>query len=399
MANKFKIDTQCVLEYDDKLHTNPHILPIYATSSFDMGTFEQGMEIFKGQKEGHVYGRYGNPTIDLTAQKIANLEGFGLHTEAYAFMTSSGMSAITVLLQTLFEKGGTIITQEDLYGGTTELFKSVFTRFGISTIFMNLSDTESLEDILKSSQTPTVVYVETPSNPLCNCIDLSIIASVCSGHGAISIVDNTFCTPLIQQPFLHGIDFVIHSTTKYLNGHGNSIAGVIVGWKEEYKKAIWNVLKLTGATCNPFDAWLVYNGLKTLGLRLERHSQNAGKLAAFLNNHIGVETVNYTGLEHHPSFKIAQKQMKLHGGMLSFEVKGGKNAAGKLMNQLKLATYTPTLGDVNTLVLHPRTSSHLNVDSSICEKNGITEGLIRVSVGIENVSDIIQDFEVALNHI
>ncbi|MBK8080726.1 MAG: PLP-dependent transferase [Saprospiraceae bacterium] len=215
----------------------------------------------------------------------------------------------------------------------------------------------------------------------------------------MTIVDNTFCTPMIQQPFGLGADFIIHSTTKYLNGHGNSIAGVIVGHNENYRASIGKFLKLIGATCNPFDAWLVYNGLKTLGLRMERHSLNAKTLADYLNSHPKINNVNYVGLPNHKGYEIAKKQMKMSGGMLSFEVKGGFLAAKKLMNALRLATYAPTLGDVNTLVLHPRTSSHLNVNPEICEKNGITEGLIRVSVGIENISDIIRDFSEALEKI
>ncbi|MBK8369891.1 MAG: aminotransferase class I/II-fold pyridoxal phosphate-dependent enzyme [Saprospiraceae bacterium] len=399
MPGKYKIDTHCVVEYDDQVSTKPHILPIYATSSFEMEGMDEAAEIFKGKNPGHVYGRYGNPTIDTTAKKIADLEGFGLGISAYAFMTSSGMSAISVLVQSILKSGSVIITQEDLYGGTTELFKTVFSQFNITTSQIDLNNHELLEQLLKKDAIPKVVYIETPSNPVCTCIDIEKVVTLCKKYDVMTIVDNTFCTPMIQQPFGLGADFIIHSTTKYLNGHGNSIAGVIVGHNENYRASIGKFLKLIGATCNPFDAWLVYNGLKTLGLRMERHSLNAKTLADYLNSHPKINNVNYVGLPNHKGYEIAKKQMKMSGGMLSFEVKGGFLAAKKLMNALRLATYAPTLGDVNTLVLHPRTSSHLNVNPEICEKNGITEGLIRVSVGIENISDIIRDFSEALEKI
>jgi methionine-gamma-lyase len=399
MSGEYKIDTQCVTEYDDQVTTKPHILPIYATSSFEMEGMDEAAEIFKGNQHGHVYGRYGNPTIDTTAKKIADLEGFGLDMSTYAFMTSSGMSAISVLIQTILKSGSVIITQEDLYGGTTELFKTVFSQFGIKTVSMDLNNSKLLEEALKMDSIPKVVYIETPSNPVCTCIDIQKVATLCKKYNVVSIVDNTFCTPVIQQPFAFGIDFIIHSTTKYLNGHGNSIAGVIIGHLDEYKTPVGKLLKLIGATCNPFDAWLVYNGIKTLGLRMDRHSVNAKKLAEYLNHHPKINKVNYVGLPNHQGHEIAKKQMKDFGGMLSFEVKGGFEMAKRMMNSLKLATYAPTLGDVNTLVLHPRTSSHLNVQPEICEKNGITDGLIRVSVGIENSSDIIADFSEALDNI
>lgn len=399
MNNNFSFDTQCVLEYKDERTTKPHILPIYATSSFEMENMAHGTEIFTGKEKGHVYGRYGNPTIDTTAKKIADLEAYGSEFQPYGFLTSSGMSAIAVLLQSLLQYGDTVLTQQDLYGGTTELFKAVFSRMNVKTIFSNLQDPEEVEQILTTNPDIKVLYLETPSNPTCACVDLALLSEICRRNNVITITDNTFCTPLIQRPFHHGIDFIIHSTTKYLNGHGNSIAGVIIGKDPAYRDAVWKTLKLTGSTCNPFDAWLIYNGLKTLGLRMERHSHNAMELASFLESHPSVSKVNYAGLSHHPTHVIARKQMSMFGGMLSFEVNGDSEAVRVVMDNLKLATYAPTLGDVNTLVLHPRSSSHLNVSTDICEKNGITQNLIRVSVGIENIKDIVADFDRALSQV
>lgn len=399
MNKKMHIDTHCVLEYDGKNFSQPHILPIYATSSFVMESFEHGEAVFTGQKQGQVYGRYGNPTVDEVAAKIAALESHGMEKQAFGLMTSSGMSAISTLLQSLLQKGDAILTQEDLYGGTTELFKSVFPAMGIRTFFTDLKDISALEVLIKNNPDIKVLYFETPSNPTCSCLDIKALAEFSKKNGLASIVDNTFCTPVIQQPLQLGVDFVIHSTTKYLNGHGNSIAGIIVGIDEARKPAIWKTLKLMGGTCNPFDAWLVHIGMKTLGLRMEKHSSNAMSLATYLENHAKVSKVNYVGLKSHESFETASSQMRLPGGMLSFEVDGGYEAAKKCINSLSLAKYAPTLGDVNTLVLHPRTSSHLNVDPAISEKNGITQGLIRVSVGIEATDDILSDFENALNSI
>jgi len=241
-----------------------------------------------------------------------------------------------------------------------------------------------------------MIYLETPANPTMACIDIPWLATLAKSKNVLTAIDNTFCTPLIQQPLAMGIDFVVHSTTKYINGHGNSIAGVIIGHREKYKKNIWTTLKLAGTNCNPWDAWLINNGIKTLALRMERHCSNAQALAEFLNVHPNVSHVNYNGLPSHADHELAKSQMKGFGGMLSFEVKAGMEAAIQFMNNLKFCSLAPTLGDVDTLILHPATSSHLNVDRALREANGISDGLVRVSVGIEDIDDIIYDLEQAL---
>lgn len=238
--------------------------------------------------------------------------------------------------------------------------------------------------------------METPANPTLACIDIKWIAELAKSKNVLTAIDNTFCTPILQQPLALGIDFVVHSTTKYINGHGNSIAGIIIGHLEEYKKGIWTTLKLAGTNCSPWDAWLINNGLKTLSLRMEKHCSNAQKLAEFLLRHPKVNLVNYNGLPDHPDHSLAKAQMKGFGGMLSFEIKGGMQAALGFMDKLDFCSLAPTLGDVDTLILHPSTSSHLNVDKELREANGITDGLIRVSVGIEDIDDIIHDIEQAL---
>ncbi len=388
--------TLCVIEHKDTKTTPPHQLPIYATSSFVFEEVEESIEIFKGNKSGHVYSRYGNPTIDTVAEKIAAMEGKGSEEVPFAFLTSSGMSAISTLLYTLLNAGDAVLTQANIYGGTTELFNKVLSRHGIHPVFARFDQMEELDHIIVNNPGIKAIYLETPSNPTLDCVDLSEIARMAQKHGIVTIIDNTFCTPYLQQPFLFGIDFVIHSATKYLNGHGNSLAGVILGRNNAHKAAVKTTLKLMGGTCNAWDAWLLNNGLKTLALRMDAHCSNAMQLAVWLNAHPRVTKVNYIGLQDHPYHAIASKQMRAFGGMLSFMVDGSMEDTFEVINKLSLCTQAPTLGDVDTLILHPASSSHLNVDKDLRASFGITDNLVRVSVGIEDINDLIADFEQAL---
>jgi methionine-gamma-lyase len=270
-------------------------------------------------------------------------------------------------------------------------------RCGIETVMADLTNTEAVEQALKS-QKFNLIYFETPANPTCACIDIKAICAMAKAHQIPVVVDNTFATPYLQRPFNFGADFVIHSTTKYLNGHGNSIAGVIVGKDREIMKSrVWQTLKLIGTNTSPMDAWLIHQGMKTLALRMERHSSNAMRLAAYLSGHRAVQRVNYTGLESHPHHALANAQMHGHGGMLSFELHGGLEAGIQAMRKFRFCTLAPTLGDVDTLILHPASMSHLNIPRDVREANGITDGLIRISVGVEDVKDIIADIEQAIS--
>ena len=391
-----KQSSLCVKEYKDNRSTKPHQLPIYATSSFEFESIQEGINIFTGEKHGHVYGRYGNPTIDTVAKKIADLESYGTGNNAWGLLTSSGMSAISTIIYSLLKQGDKILTQGNLYGGTTELFSKIISNAGIECIYTDLSDSDNVESIISKDRKIRLVYLETPANPTMACIDIKVMAALAKKYGIISCIDNTFCTPIIQQPLKYGVDIVIHSTTKYLNGHGNSIAGAIVGMDTELYKKVKTALKLIGSTCNPFDAWLLNNGLKTLSLRMEKHSSNAKALADALSLHPKVKSVNYNGLTTNKYHHIAIKQMSMFGGMLSFELDNQFEAL-KCIDKLDFCSLAPTLGDTDTLVLHPATSSHLHVPKSLREENGISDGLIRVSVGIEDASDIIADFMQALD--
>ena len=387
-----------VKELPDNRTTAPHVLPIYATSSFVFDDIDQGIEIFKNIESGHVYSRYANPTVDTTAAKIAGLETHGLGLEAHAVMTSSGMSAISTLLLGVLKAGDKVLTQGNLYGGTTELLTAVFGQFGVETIMTDLRDLNRVEEALRRDEKIRLLYCETPANPTLACVDIGALAGLAHRHGVLCAIDNTFSTPMLQQPFAHGVDFIVHSTTKYLNGHGNSTAGVIVGLDKTLMRGhVWRAMKLAGTNCSPFEAWLTYNGVKTLGLRMARHCSNALALAEFLEKHPAVSRVNYPGLPSHPDHELAKRQMRGgFGGMLSFELKGGLEAGIRCMNRIKFCTLAPTLGDVDTLILHPASSSHLNVQKEIREQNGITDGMIRVSVGIEDVGDIVGDLEQAI---
>ncbi|MCS7036126.1 MAG: aminotransferase class I/II-fold pyridoxal phosphate-dependent enzyme [Saprospiraceae bacterium] len=391
-------DSFVVKEQAENRTTAPHILPIYATSSFAFDNLDACIEVFRNPATAHTYSRYGNPTTDAVARKIAELEAFGLGIEAYGIMTSSGMSAISALLLGLLRSGDQLLTQGNLYGGTTELLADILQPLGVEVLFINLRDLDQVEQTLRTHPRIRMVYAETPANPTLACIDLKAVAQLAHKHDAWLAVDNTFATPLLQQPFAFGADFIVHSATKFLNGHGNSIAGVVIGRDTALtRQRIWRTVKLIGANCSPFEAWLAHNGLKTLALRMERHSANALALAQFLEQHPAVARVNYPGLPSHLDAELARQQMRGgFGAMLSFELKDGFDAALRCVNRLKFCSLAPTLGDVDTLVLHPASSSHLNVPRELRLQNGITDGLVRVSVGIENSADIIADFGQAL---
>lgn len=387
----------CVHDPEDPRSTRPHQLPIYATSSFDFESIDQGIDIFSGKAQGHVYGRYGNPTIDAVAGKIAQLETHGLDIEASAILCSSGMAAIAVLMTSLLRSGDKILTQGNLYGGTTELFTKTLAQLGIQTVMTDLQNLEQVEALVRADESIRMLYFETPANPTLACVDIEALAAIARRHGRHSAIDNTFCTPYLQQPLALGADFVIHSTTKYLNGHGNSIAGAIVGRDPAIMRdKVAKTMKLLGANCNAWDAWLTNLGMKTLTLRMDRHCANALALAQFLQQQPAVAKVNYPGLESHPDHALARRQMRNFGGMLSFELTAGYDAAIACMNQLTFCSLAPTLGDVDTLILHPASSSHLNIPKELRLQNGITDGLVRVSVGIEDLSDLIADFEKGL---
>ncbi len=390
------LDSLAIRDPEFNNYNPPHQVPLVAASSFIFDTIEEGMAIFGGEKPGHVYGRFGNPTIDAAANKIAALEGFGLEEKTAGMFCSSGMSAIATVFLGVCEAGEVVLTQADLYGGTTGLLEQLGKR-GIGMQTVDLRDPAAVAEALATNPSIRIVYVETPSNPTLRVTDLAKLAELAHAHGALLVADNTFATPFVQRPLSFGADIVVHSTTKFLNGHGTGIAGAIVCRDAELMaEKLVPVYRLYGGSGNPWDAWLVLNGLKTLPLRMERHSQNAQTVAEWLKEHPKVTRVNYPGLPGHPDETTIKKQMTQSGGMLSFELSGGTPAGMDFMNRIKFCTLTPTLGDVDTLVLHPATMSHRGVDPTVRAAHGISDGLIRLSVGVEAVVDIIGDLEQAI---
>lgn len=396
-----QLSSRAVRDPEYKDYNPPHQVPLVAASSFIFDTIEEGMKIFDGEQEGHIYGRFGNPTIDAAAQKIADMETHGGDFSARGLFCSSGMAAIATVFLGLLRSGERVLTSEDLYGGTTGLLQLLSERgIGLDTVDFRADQEEDFKvsrSMLRQQGGIRAIYVETPSNPTLRVTDLQRLAEVAHEHGALLIVDNTFATPMMQQPLRLGADIVVHSTTKYLNGHGTGIAGALVCRDERlFTEHLVPTYRLVGGNGNAWDAWLVLNGLKTLPLRMERHSENAQRVAEWLLAHPRVQQVNYPGLAHHPERAVIDRQMKLTGGMLSFEIEGGLAAGMAFMNRIRFCTLTPTLGDVDTLVLHPASMSHRGIEPDVRRSHGITDGLVRLSVGIEAVEDIIQDLAQAL---
>jgi methionine-gamma-lyase len=374
-----------------------HQTPIYATSTYVYDTAEQGMRRFSGQEEGYIYSRWGNPTFTEAEQRIAALETFQLNIEAKGLLHSSGMAAISNLFLSNLKAGDKVLTHFSLYGGSDEILSKLLPDLGIEAAIVDLRQLDKTEDIIRNDKTIKMMYLETPANPTIQCVDIEELTKIAKKYNLIVACDNTFASPYLQQPFQYGVDFVVHSTTKFLNGHGTAIGGILIGKDIEFmKKRSAKVQSLLGSNSNPFDAFLLIQGIKTLEVRMQRHCENAMKVAQFLEQHPAVNKVNYAGLTSHPDYAIAKKQMKHAGGMLSFELKKGLQGGIDFMNKLKMCVRTVSLGTVDTLLSHPASMSHFSVPKEQREKYGITDGLIRMNVGIENSEDIIADLEQAL---
>ncbi len=380
-----------------------HLTPIYATSTFTFDTAQQGMERFAGEDKSRIYSRWGNPTFTAAEQTIEALEAFGIVNEngeplkLKALLHSSGQAALTTLFMSNLKVGDAVLSHYSLYGGTYELFLKVLAEAGINTIIADLRDLNVVEDTIKKNPSIKLVHIETPANPTIQCVDIAAVTAIAKQHAIIVSVDNTFATPYLQQPFKYGVDFVVHSTTKFLNGHGTSIGGVLIGKDIELMKTkVWKWHVLLGGNSNAFDAFLLINGMKTLEIRMDRHCSNALIVADYLSRHAAIARVNYVGLPSHPDHATSLKQMKHPGALMSFEVKGGIEAGKRFISKLQMCVRAISLGTVDTLLSHPASMSHRGVSKEEREKFGITDGLIRLSVGIENVADILTDFEQAL---
>lgn len=366
--------------------------PIYQTSAFTFETAEQGGRRFTLEEEGYIYTRLGNPTCSAVEEKVRLLEGGEACVSA-----ASGMGAITSAIWSCVEQGDHIIASKTLYGCTFAYLKHGITRYGIEVSFVDIRDPRNIESVLRPNT--RLVYLETPANPTLYIADLPSIAEIVHRKpDCLLMVDNTFSTPYITRPIEWDADAVVHSATKYLNGHGDVIAGFVVGKKEFIDRVrLVGIKDITGASLSPFDAFLIARGLKTLEIRMEKHCENAQKVAEFLEKHAAVETVLFPGLPSFPQAELARKQMSLPGAIISFEVKGGVEAGKRLLNSLQLLTISVSLGDAETLIQHPASMTHSAYSPEERLAGDISDGLIRLSVGLENAADIIADLKQGLD--
>lgn len=368
--------------------------PIYQTSTFVFDSTEQGGARFAGKEEGYIYSRLGNPTTTVAEEKIAALE-----CGEAAAATSSGMGAISSALWTLLRAGDHVIADKILYGCTFALLSHGMTRYGVEVEFLDTSDLEAVKKAMKKNT--RVVYLETPANPNLKISDIEEIAKIAHTNEYTKVVvDNTFASPYLQRPLELGADLVVHSATKYLNGHGDVIAGFVVGNKELITEVkLFGIKDMTGSVLGPTEAHLIIRGLKTFEIRMQRHCENAIKVAEYLNAHPKVSKVYYPGLEDHEGYKIAKKQMTGFGGIMSFELKGGFEAGKTLLNNVEMCALAVSLGDTETLIQHPASMTHSAYTSEELKEAGIPEGLVRLSVGLENIEDIIADLDKALEKV
>ena len=390
---KHHLHTQCI--HGPEKPNDPHgalSAPLYQTSTFAFANAAQGAARFAGEEQGFIYTRLGNPTTQELEQKVAQLE----NCEAAA-ATATGMGAVSASVLSFLQQGDHLVASSALYGCTFAFFAHMLPRFGIEVTFVDMTNEAELRGAVKANS--KMIFAETPINPTMAVLDLSLIADVAKQHQLISVIDNTFLTPLLQQPTSFGIDIVVHSATKYLNGHGDVVAGLVCGTEEHINLVKMTVLKDIGATISPHDAWLINRGLKTLAVRMERHCASAQVVAEYLEQHPLVSQVYYPGLKSHPGHQFIGSQMKAAGGVIAFEIKGSLEDGETFINNTQLCTLAVSLGDAETLIQHPASMTHSPYTPEERAAAGISDGLIRLSVGLEDVNDIINDLKTAFTFI
>ncbi len=384
--SQYHIDTQAIRAGQRRTPEGEHAEPIFPTSSYVFANAAEAAARFSGQLPGNIYSRFTNPTVRNFEERLAALEG-GEHCIAVA----SGMAAIASLAFGLLKAGDHVVCSRGVFGNTVLLFKNFLGKFGVATTFVDLTDL----DAWAAAMTPAtrLLFVETPSNPLTEVADIPRLAELAHAHEALLAVDNCFCTPALQRPLALGADLVIHSATKYLDGQGRCVGGALVGGRELLEKQIYPFLRTGGPSMSPFNAWVFLKGLETLGLRMRAHSDNAQALAEWLEQQDWVARVNYPGLPSHPQYALARQQQSAPGGIVSFEVEGGRSAAWQLIDATRLVSITANLGDVKTTITHPATTTHGRLTDAERETAGIHEGLIRLAVGLEHIGDLQRDLQ------
>lgn len=383
-------DTLAVRSGQQRTAELEHSEAIFATSSFVFESAAQAAARFAGDEPGNIYSRFTNPTTRAFEQRLAALEGG----EA-CVATASGMAAITSMCLALLKSGDHIVSSQSIFGTTTTLFQKYLPRYGIETSFVAMTSIEDWERAIRPDT--RLLFLETPSNPLMEIADIGALAELAHAHGCLLAVDNCFCTPALQRPLDFGADLVLHSATKYLDGQGRIVGGAVVGPEQLVGEEIFGVLRTTGPSLSPFNAWVALKGLETLNLRMQAISRQTQALADFLSQHPAVERVYHPGLESHPQHELARRQQQAFGGVVSFVVKGGREAAWRVIDATRLLSITANLGDVKTTITHPATTTHGRVSDELKARAGIVEGLVRVAVGLENLEDIFTDLSRGLD--
>ena len=392
LNKKLNIESKCVHSGIAQYEHGPVVPPIYQTSTFKFESADHGGSLFAGKEKGYIYTRMQNPTVEAMEDAVAALEG------GYKSLgCASGMAAIHTVFTALLSAGDHVICSKSVYGPTTTLLATVLSKFNIETTFVNTSDTDQVKSAFKNNT--KVVYIETPGNPTLETTDLEKVSEIAHQNNAAVVVDNTFMSPILQRPIDFGVDIVVHSMTKFLNGHADVVAGIIVVKDNETYTHFRKTLNQIGGVIDPFNSFLVHRGLKTLAIRMKKHSENAQIIAEFLEGHKKIDWVRFPGLKSFPYFEVAQKQHSAPGGMISFELKGGIDSGKILMNSVKLCQLAVSLGGVESLIQHPASMTHLTMGNEARESAGITDGLVRLSVGIEHVDDILEDLKQALEKI
>ncbi len=386
----YSIETQGVRAGQHRTPENEHSDAIFPTSSYVFGSAQEAFERFSGKAAGNIYSRFTNPTVRAFENRLAVMEG-----AERAMATSSGMAAINVVCLGLLSAGDHVICSRSVFGNTALMFKNIMQKFAVETTFVDLDDINAWASAIKPNT--RFLFLETPSNPLGNVADIKALAELAHANGALLIVDNVYCTPALQKPLSLGADLVVHSATKYIDGQGRCIGGAVVGNNALIEEKIYPILRTAGHTMSPFNAWVFHKGLETLSLRMEKHCSNALIVARWLEQQSNVEKVYYTGLANHPQHELAKQQQSGFGGIVSFEVKGGKNNAWKVIDMTQMISITANLGDVKSMITHPSTTTHGRLTEEERNKAGITDALIRLGVGLENADDITADLHRGLS--
>ncbi len=382
--NEYRFDTLAVRAGQVRTPEGEHSEPIFATSSYVFGSAAEAAARFAGDEPGNIYSRFTNPTVRTFEERLAALEG-GERCVAFA----SGMSAILATCLGLLQQGEHIVSSRGIFGSTVMLFNNYLAKLGIATDYVPISDLEAWEAAIRPET--RLLFLETPSNPLTELADIAALAEIAHRHGCLLVVDNCFCTPALQRPLDLGADIVVHSATKYIDGQGRAVGGAVVGDREQVGEKVFGFLRTAGPSLSPFNAWIFLKGLETLRLRMEAHSRNALELARWLEGQPAVERVLYPGLPSHPQHELAGRQMRCGGGIVAFELKGGKEAAWRVIDATRMLSITANLGDTRTTITHPATTTHGRLTPEARAEAGISDGLIRVAVGLEDVADIQAD--------